>query len=35
MPSIADALVVRGFSSDDITKILGGNWLRLLTQVCR
>lgn len=35
MPAIVDVLVVRGFSSDDITKILDGNWLRLLTQVWR
>jgi membrane dipeptidase len=35
MPAIADALVSRGFAADEITKILGGNWLRLLTQVWR
>lgn len=33
MPDIADALVGRGFAADEITKILGGNWLRLFTQV--
>ena len=35
MPAIADALLSRGFSSDEITKILGGNWLRLFKQVWR
>jgi membrane dipeptidase len=35
MPAIADALLSRGFRTDDITKILGGNWLWLLTQVWR
>ncbi|MDP6064550.1 MAG: dipeptidase [SAR202 cluster bacterium] len=35
LPAIADSLLGRGFTSDDITKILGGNWLRLLNQVWR
>ncbi len=30
---ITEELVTRGYSDDDIKKILGGNWLRLLKQV--
>jgi len=30
---ITEGLVARSYSSDDIKKILGGNWLRLLKQV--
>ena len=33
MPNLATALLRRGYGPDDISKILGGNWLRLLREV--
>ena len=33
MPDIAGALLDRGYSPTDVTKILGGNWLRLFREV--
>ena len=33
MPNLATALLRRGYAPDDISKILGGNWLRLLQEV--
>ena len=33
MPNLAGALLKRGYEADDIAKILGGNWLRLLNEV--
>lgn len=33
MPNLAGALVKRGYGANDIAKILGGNWLRLLQEV--
>ena len=33
MPNLATALLERGYKPDHIAKILGGNWLRLLTEV--
>ena len=35
MSNIATELLGRGFSDEDVSKILGGNWLRLLRQVWR
>ena len=35
MANIATELLGRGFSDEDVSKILGGNWLRLLRQVWR
>ena len=35
MANIATELLGRGFTGDDVSKILGGNWLRLLRQVWR
>ena len=32
-PNLAEALLNRGYSADEITKILGQNWLRLFEQV--
>ena len=32
-PNLATALTNRGYSPEDITKVLGGNWLRLFEQV--
>ncbi len=32
-PNLVVALINRGYESEDITKILGGNWLRLFEQV--
>jgi membrane dipeptidase len=34
MPNITKELVARGYSDEDITKILGGNFMRVFTQVC-
>jgi membrane dipeptidase len=31
-PNFTEALLAGGFSAEDITKILGGNWLRVLSQ---
>jgi membrane dipeptidase len=33
LPKITDALLKRGYSERDITKILGGNFLRVMQQV--
>ena len=33
LPNLAEALMKRGYSADDITKILGGNFLRLFREV--
>jgi membrane dipeptidase len=33
MPNIAAELLKRGYSAEDVTKVLGGNWLRLFRQV--
>ena len=33
MPNISAALLRRGYGADDVAKILGGNWLRLLREV--
>ena len=35
MPNIAVALTGRGYREDDVVKVLGGNWLRLLREVWR
>ena len=35
MSNIATELKGRGFSDEDVSKILGGNWLRLLREVWR
>ena len=35
MPGLAQELVKRGYSKDDVSKVLGGNWLRLFQQVWR
>ncbi len=35
LPNLAGALLERGYGGDDVTKILGGNWLRLFRQVWR
>ena len=32
-PNLAEALVNRGYSAEDITKLLGGNWLNLFDRV--
>ncbi|MBV7340204.1 dipeptidase [Chloroflexi bacterium TSY] len=32
-PNLADALINRGYKPADVTKILGGNWLRLFEEV--
>ncbi len=32
-PNLVGALINRGYESEDITKIIGGNWLRLFEQV--
>lgn len=34
MPNVTQELVRRGYSKDDITKILGGNFMRVFRQVC-
>jgi membrane dipeptidase len=33
LPKITDALLKKGYSEQDITKILGGNLLRVMQQV--
>ena len=33
VPKITEELVARGYSDEDIKKILGGNWLRVIEQV--
>ena len=33
LPDLAEALSARGYKSSDITLLLGGNWLRLLSEV--
>lgn len=33
--NITAALVARGYADEEIIKIIGGNWLRVLHQVCR
>ena len=33
LPNLTTRLVERGFAEDDIRKILGGNWLRVFTEV--
>ena len=35
MPGLARELLGRGYSEDDVSKVLGGNWLRLFQQVWR
>lgn len=32
-PNVADALANRGYNAGEITKLLGGNWMRLFAQV--
>ena len=32
-PNLASALVGRGYTAEDTSKILGGNWLRLFREV--
>ena len=32
-PVMSEALLNRGYSDEDVTKILGGNWLRLFEEV--
>ena len=32
-PNVADALAKRGYNAGEITKLLGGNWMRLFEQV--
>ena len=32
-PNLAEALMQRGYASDDIVKILGGNWMRIFEEV--
>ena len=34
MPSITQELVQRGYSEEDIRKILGGNFMRVFREVC-
>lgn len=34
-PNITAGLVARGYSDADIIKIIGGNWMRVLGQVCQ
>ena len=34
-PGIADALGKRGFSGEEVGKIMGGNWVDLLTRVAQ
>jgi len=34
MPNITKELVARGYSTDDIKKILGGNFMRIFKEVC-
>ena len=31
-PNIVHGLAAQGFSSDEVAKIMGGNWLRFLTE---
>jgi membrane dipeptidase len=33
MPNITAGLVARGYSGDDVHKILGGNWLRVIREI--
>jgi membrane dipeptidase len=33
MPRLAPALLQRGYSRDDVSKLLGGNWMRLFREV--
>lgn len=33
LPNLAEELLKRGYTAEDITKILGGNWLRLFREV--
>jgi microsomal dipeptidase-like Zn-dependent dipeptidase len=33
MPNIAVALTGQGYIEDEVVKVLGGNWLRLLREV--
>ena len=33
LPNLTAALLKRGYAADDVLKILGGNWLRVLRQV--
>jgi len=35
LPDVTRGLVARGYSDDDILKILGGNWLRVFEAVWR
>lgn len=35
LPSVTEGLISRGYSDDDIVKILGGNWLRVFGEVWR
>jgi len=34
VPNITTELVKRGYSDDDVMKILGGNFMRVFQQVC-
>ena len=33
LPQLAEALSLRSYKAEDISKLLGGNWLRLLREV--
>lgn len=35
MPHLAEALLQRGYSSNDVSGIMGGNWMRLLNKVLK
>jgi membrane dipeptidase len=35
MPLVTKELLARGYSAKDVTKILGGNFLRVFREVCR
>lgn len=35
LPNVTDAMLKRGFAADDVKKIIGGNFLRVLKQVLR
>ena len=32
-PNLAESIANRGYSAEDITKLLGGNWMNLFAQV--
>ena len=35
MPNLASELSKRGYAAEDVSKLLGGNWMRLFGQVWR